>query len=133
MANLKVVCAVFLRADRVLACRRAPHKSEAGSWEFPGGKIELGEAPEVALLREIYEELGENIEVIAHLDTSITMLGDLSIELSSFLAQFIREPKLRSTDHDKLLWIRIGDARQLRWAAPDLPTVRALMQMNGHT
>lgn len=58
--NLLLVAAVALiDADgRVLLAQRPAGKSMAGLWEFPGGKIEAGESPEAALIRELYEELG---------------------------------------------------------------------------
>jgi 8-oxo-dGTP diphosphatase len=60
--NVVLVCAVALiDADgRVLLAQRPEGKSMAGLWEFPGGKVELGETPEAALIRELHEELGIN-------------------------------------------------------------------------
>ena len=59
-----LVAAVALvdRDGRVLIARRPPEKSMAGLWEFPGGKIEPGETPEAALVREVQEELGITIK-----------------------------------------------------------------------
>jgi 8-oxo-dGTP diphosphatase len=54
-----VVAAALIDPDgRVLIAQRPPHKAMAGLWEFPGGKIETGETPEAALIRELGEELG---------------------------------------------------------------------------
>ena len=58
MRRLEVVAAVFVRDSTVLACRRAPGKTAAGKWEFPGGKVDDDETSEAALVREIHEELG---------------------------------------------------------------------------
>ena len=55
---MDVVAAVFTDQEYVLACRRRPHLSSGGRWEFPGGKVEAGETPEAALLRELREEVG---------------------------------------------------------------------------
>ena len=55
---LTVVAAVIERAGRILVCRRRADQPHAGKWEFPGGKVEPGETPEQALVRELEEELG---------------------------------------------------------------------------
>ena len=56
---LRVVCALIEdEAGRLLLAQRPPGKHLAGLWEFPGGKIETGESPQEALIREIAEELG---------------------------------------------------------------------------
>ena len=55
---MRVVAAIIESNGELLACRRASHKSLAGKWEFPGGKVEPGETEQQALVREIREELG---------------------------------------------------------------------------
>ena len=68
MKIINVVAAVILDKDRVLATARG-YGEYKGWWEFPGGKIEEGEMPEDALVREIKEELDINIEVNNYIDT----------------------------------------------------------------
>lgn len=60
---LEVVCAIILRDHEILLCQRAPGQHLAGSWEFPGGKVEEGEEAATALQREIREELDCTVEV----------------------------------------------------------------------
>ena len=55
---ISVIAAVLARDDRVLICRRAADGPHPLKWEFPGGKLETGESPETALVRELREELG---------------------------------------------------------------------------
>ncbi len=55
---LQVVAAILERAGKILICRRMPHQAHPLKWEFPGGKVELGETPAQALARELEEELG---------------------------------------------------------------------------
>ena len=70
-----VVGAAILDDGRVLAARRTSPAAAAGRWEFPGGKVEAGEAPDEALVREIAEELGCGIEVSSWLDPVVALPG----------------------------------------------------------
>jgi len=124
---LRVVAAVFERNGKYLACRRAPSKSAAGKWEFPGGKIEPGEDPRIALKREIKEELGLEIEVHEHVITSITRVGDLLIELACYRVTSDAQVSA-SSDHDQWLYILPELMQTLDWADPDLPAVKLLSQ-----
>ncbi|GAB3581918.1 (deoxy)nucleoside triphosphate pyrophosphohydrolase [Leifsonia lichenia] len=126
MEPLEVVAAVVVRDGRVLACRRAPGKDAAGLWEFPGGKVEAGETPETALVREIREELGVGIRVGGLIDRSVTQSGGLSIDLACYRAELTDDVPSHSTDHDALLWVRTTELAALEWAAADMPAVRIL-------
>ncbi|MDE0546860.1 (deoxy)nucleoside triphosphate pyrophosphohydrolase [Microbacterium sp. C7(2022)] len=123
---LIVVAAVVTDNARVLACRRAPGRTSAGLWEFPGGKVEDGEAEADALIREIREELGVEIHVGAHLTTDDTRLGSRTIRLVCFRATLKGALPVSSTDHDAMRWLRRDELREVRWAAPDLPAVLLL-------
>ncbi|NVK33025.1 MAG: (deoxy)nucleoside triphosphate pyrophosphohydrolase [Rhodobacteraceae bacterium] len=58
---LVAACALIDADGRILLAQRPEGKSLAGLWEFPGGKVEQGESPETTLIRELYEELGINV------------------------------------------------------------------------
>ena len=68
MKTIRVVAAIIIEKGKVLATQRGYGEFKDG-WEFPGGKIELGEIPEAAIVREIKEELDTEIEVVKLLDT----------------------------------------------------------------
>jgi 8-oxo-dGTP diphosphatase len=122
LSLIRVVAAVITDDEgRVLACRRAPHKSLAGLWEFPGGKVEPGESDEEALVREIHEELGVQIEVGNHLATSVNKAGDLDIELVAFRATLSEGEVTGSSDHDSFLWLSADELDSVVWAPADQP------------
>ena len=126
LPRIEVVAAVFVRGSEVLACKRAPGKSAAGKWEFPGGKVDDGETPELALVREIREELGVSISVGDLVDRSVTSVGDVEIDLACYLVSSLDIPTT-STDHDELRWVPITSLPSLEWATPDLPAVTILV------
>lgn len=122
---IHVVAAIIQRADgRVLACRRRPGKSSAGLWEFPGGKVEEGEHPGDALVRELHEELGVSVRVRVVEPFTDDVTG--GIRLSCFLVELVGEEPVESSDHDLLRWLLPSELGEVEWSAPDLPAVRAL-------
>lgn len=131
---LHVVAAIIVQDNKVLACRRAPHKSSPGLWEFPGGKVDFGEDPFTALEREIREELNLACEPRTRFDISDTALGGQVIRLESIVCFLANNPELSSTDHDQFLWCEQGQLQSLDWASPDLPAVgklRSLRSLEG--
>ncbi|MGO4594517.1 (deoxy)nucleoside triphosphate pyrophosphohydrolase [Leifsonia sp. 2TAF2] len=124
---LLVVAAVIRDGARVLACRRAPGKDAAGRWEFPGGKVEPGETPEDALVREIGEELAVRIHVGRLLDRTVTVRAEgRAIDLACYDGRLDGGAPVSSTDHDELRWVPSGLLGELEWAEADLPMVRIL-------
>jgi len=129
--TLNVVAAVFRQDDKVLACRRTRGRVSAGLWEFPGGKVEVGEIPREALSREIREELAVEVVVGDLLNQSLTAVGELSINLACFEVSSFSRPPEKSTDHDELRWVTAIEAQALPWAQPDLPMVGRLPEYLG--
>lgn len=124
---VEVVAGVLTRADgRVLACRRAPGRSAAGLWEFPGGKVERDERPEDALSRELLEELHIDVLVAERIDRTVTWVDATDIDLATYRVPWDAHGPSSSTDHDELRWLLPAELGSLTWAAPDLPTVQAL-------
>ncbi len=121
MEPIRVVAAVIVRDGKVLACRRAPHKSLAGLWEFPGGKVEPGETDEVALAREIREELGIDITVGEFIAESVAPAGETMIHLNAFWAQTSTSGEFASTDHDLMAWLSPASFSEYEWAPADVP------------
>lgn len=131
--TLHVVAAIIISDGRVLACRRSQHKSSAGLWEFPGGKVDPGELSFDAIVREIREELELEVLPLETFDVSDTLLGDLLIRLECIVCQPLATFQLQSSDHDLFMWLLPNELTGLDWAAPDLPAVRTLASLDSFT
>jgi 8-oxo-dGTP diphosphatase len=114
----RVVGAALVRDGRVLAARRTAPAAAAGRWEFPGGKVEPGETPDDALVREIAEELGVTIEVRRWLDGAapIGTAYELVVALAVITAG---EPA--PTEHDQVRWLAADELEDVDWLEPDRP------------
>lgn len=131
--EIRVVGAVMVREGYIFAARRAPHKSLAGQWEFPGGKPEDGETPEQALAREMREEFGVEVEVGIWLGQGEASTDDARIILDVYTVRLV-SGKITLTDHDASGWFDFPALKALDLAEAD----RALLsqrfvvpQMNG--
>lgn len=101
---IPVVTAMIKKDGKVLLGKRPKGNSLAGQWEFPGGKIELGETPEEALKRELREEIGIEAE-IGKLQIAYThSFGEKAVLLLFFDVNFWKgEP--RNLHHSELKWV----------------------------
>ncbi|WP_316811651.1 (deoxy)nucleoside triphosphate pyrophosphohydrolase [Pedobacter heparinus] len=124
---ISVAAAIIFKKNEVLIAKRAAHKSLAGYWEFPGGKIEADELPEQCLLRELAEELQIIVKVNDHLMDHIHDYGDFVIELKAYSCSFV-EGQLTLTDHDEVLWVNVNDLLSYPLAPADVPIAKQLMK-----
>jgi 8-oxo-dGTP diphosphatase len=124
---IKVVCGIIWQGDKIFIARRRPEKSLGGYWEFPGGKIEEGEEPEIALVRELKEELGMEVNVINYFGSSIHHYETISIELVAYICAF-KQASFHLIDHDLFEFVSYRDISKYTMAPADLPLVK-LMQL----
>jgi len=127
--KLVLVSAVALidRDGRVLLARRPEGKSMAGLWEFPGGKVEAGETPEGALVRELREELGIDTwqSCLAPLTFASHSYDDFHLLMPVFACRKwkgIPSPRERQ----ELKWVRVADLRDYPMPPADRPLVAVL-------
>ena len=125
-----VVGAAIVRDHRVLTCRRTAPAPAAGRWELPGGKVEPGETPEDALVREVREELGCAVAVTGWLAGTAPISGALVLRVA--VARLVDgEPD--PVEHDAVRWLAAGDLGDVDWLDPDrpfLPLIGAVLGSN---
>ena len=102
----------------MLACRRTTPAADAGRWELPGGKVEPGETPDEALVREVREELGCEIAVVRWLGTSAP-IGD-GLVLHAALADLVAGDPT-PVEHDAVRWLGPHELADVEWLVPDRP------------
>jgi 8-oxo-dGTP diphosphatase len=125
---LTVVAVALLDGDdRVLVAQRPANKSMAGLWEFPGGKIADGESPEAALIRELDEELGINIEqsCLAPFCFASHRYETFHLLMPLYLCR-VWEGQPRGREGQALKWVAIANLADLAMPAADVPLVAML-------
>ncbi|MEU3510310.1 (deoxy)nucleoside triphosphate pyrophosphohydrolase [Streptomyces longwoodensis] len=125
--RIVVVGAALFDGGRLLAARRSAPPDLAGRWELPGGKVEPGERPEDALVRELREELGVDAEPLAPVP------GEWPLRPPYVLHVWTARLRPGSTapaplqDHDALRWLTPAEVWDVDWLDQDVPAVRATL------
>ncbi|MBL9117295.1 MAG: (deoxy)nucleoside triphosphate pyrophosphohydrolase [Verrucomicrobiaceae bacterium] len=124
---IRVVCAIVQREDgKVLLAQRPAGKHLALKWEFPGGKVEPGEVADVALIREIDEELGCTVEIQASLPSCVHDYEKSKIELIPFICRVVvGEP--RAIEHAAIAWVAPDALADYDLAPADVPALGYFM------
>lgn len=116
--RVTVVGAAILHHGAVLAARRTAPPAAAGRWEFPGGKVEPGESPDAALVREIAEELGCTIELTGWLPGLVPVgEGQALAVATAKLLTGCPQP----AEHDAVRWLGVDALETVNWLDPDRP------------
>jgi len=124
---LEVAAAIIENDEgRILIARRRDGKSQAGFWEFPGGKIEEGETAGACLIRELQEEMSIVIEPYAYFGTNEFADGHSAIRLIAYRARYMGG-SIRLVDHDAYEWVRKDDMGSYRFAPADVKFVEMLI------
>ena len=123
-------CALLSEAREVLIAKRPPGRSLAGLWEFPGGKVERGEGPEEALIRELKEELGIEIAKVdlSPLTFASHAYPDFHLLMPVYLCARWRGA-LAAQERQELLWVRPEDLVRYDMPPADEPLKVALRDL----
>ncbi|QWH15280.1 (deoxy)nucleoside triphosphate pyrophosphohydrolase (plasmid) [Bacillus mycoides] len=116
---------IFNEKNEVLCALRSPTMSLPNYWEFPGGKINEGEMPQEALVREIKEELGCLITVGEEIEEVEYEYDNIIVHLATYKA-YIKSGIPKALEHEEIKWIQAKNLLELKWAPADIPTVKIL-------
>ncbi len=117
MQTVKVVSAIIINNKQILATQRGYGEFKDG-WEFPGGKIELGETPQEALEREIKEELDTEIEVGDYLQTVEYDYPSFHLSMYCFFCT-IKSGELVLKEHETAKWLTVENLDSVDWLPAD--------------
>lgn len=121
MKVVNVVAAVIKRGDMIFATQRG-YGDLKGGWEFPGGKIEEGESPEAALVREIKEELDTEISVDKFLHTIEYDYPSFHLSMRCYLCSVI-SGDLILKEHDAAKWLSKDTLNSVEWLPADIELI----------
>ena len=124
MKTVRVVAAIIIENDKVFATQRGYGEFKDG-WEFPGGKIEPGETPEEAIVREIKEELDTEVEVIELLDTVEYDYPNFHLSMGCFICK-IKSGDLVLKEHEAEKWLTKDTLGSVEWLPADMGLVREI-------
>ena len=128
MKTIRVVAAIIIDDRRVFATQRGYGEFKVG-WEFPGGKIDAGETPEEALVREIKEELDTEVEVNELLDTVEYDYPNFHLSMDCFICK-IKSGDLVLKEHEAAAWLTKETLYSVDWLPADqglIPQIESIL------
>ena len=133
MKTIRVVAAIIRSKDEkqepvVFATQRG-YGSCKDWWASPGGKIEPGETPEEALVREIREELSADISVGEYLTTVEYDYPEFHLSMACYWCS-IKEGRLILLEHEAARWLPLNDLRQVNWLPADILVIEKIEETN---
>ena len=128
MKSIEVVAAIIQHEGKTLCVQRGPAKFDYihHKFEFPGGKLEIGETGEQAVMREVQEELQLDIPQANYFMTVNHTYPDFHLIMHAYLCP-VENRDIVLTEHIDAKWLSIDELPPLDWAAADVPLVEKLM------
>ncbi len=125
MKTLNVVAAIIIDQEKIFATQRG-NGNFKDSWEFPGGKIESGETPKEALVREIWEELNAEIEVGDLFYTVEYDYPEFHLHMQCFLCRVI-SGDIELKEHEAARWLSESELWLVEWLPADVEVVKVIV------
>ena len=122
---INVVAAAIEKDGKFFCAQRPEGKSLGGFWEFPGGKLEEGESPEQALIREIKGELNSEIKIVSYINEASYNYDFGTVVMKTYHAKLI-SGNLELLEHQNSTWLAPHELSTINWAPVDRPAVRLL-------
>lgn len=127
MKTIEVVAAIIKHEDRILTTQRG-YGEFRGFWEFPGGKIEAGETPHEALIREIKEELNIDILVGDLVGTIEYDYPEFHLTMHCFICTFL-SGELQLNEHEDLKWLTKETLNSVTWLPADITLINKIKEI----
>lgn len=124
MKTVEVVAAVIRDQNRIFATQRG-YGDQKGGWEFPGGKMEKGETPQEALIREIKEELDTEIEVGELIETVEYDYPKFHLKMHCFFCS-VKQGNLVLKEHEAAKWLTLETLDSVDWLPADLSLIEKI-------
>ncbi|WP_156286369.1 (deoxy)nucleoside triphosphate pyrophosphohydrolase [Oceanivirga salmonicida] len=118
MKRIEVVAAAIIKNGNILITKRKKGEFK-NMWEFPGGKIEIGETREEALIREINEELSIDIEIEKYVNTINYSYKAFDLIMHIYICS-IKSGNIKLIDHDQYMWATKNDLDNIKWIPADV-------------
>ena len=128
MKRIEVVAAIIRKEDKIFATQRG-YGEWKDWWEFPGGKMEVGETPEEALVREIHEELSAEISVDEFLCTVEYDYPQFHLTMHCYLCS-LKTDSLHLNEHEAARWLKNNELDSVKWLPADKIIVEQLIVTN---
>ena len=125
--TIRVVAAIIRDGDKIFATQRG-HGEFKGGWEFPGGKIEAGETPEEALIREVREELDTEIAVGELVETVEYDYPAFHLSMDCFWAEVV-SGELALKEHTAARWLTKDELGSVEWLPADVELIEKLKKL----
>ena len=126
MKTVRVVAAIIIHENKIFATQRGYGEFKDG-WEFPGGKIEPGETPQEALVREIKEGLDIEIEVKDFLETVEYDYPDFHLSMDCFFCS-IRSGEMVLKEHEAAKWLTVETLDSVDWLPADKGLIEGIRE-----